>query len=106
MIEVRGVHPIEAEEPVHLVDVAITGDFDSVDWVAITQPDSTCPPEDWQVPYDERELPRLPDGRARGVFFFHYLDLLKPLQIGSTPVALPAPTPLPSDLAGVRYEAP
>ena len=106
MIEVRGVHPIEASEPVHLVDVAIAGEFDEVDWASITQPDPACEPDNWQVPYDEQELPRLADGRARGVFFFHYLDLMKPLQVGSTLLTMPAPTPVPSDLAAVNYEEP
>jgi hypothetical protein len=27
MIEARGIHPIEAAEPVFMVDVAISGDF-------------------------------------------------------------------------------
>jgi hypothetical protein len=106
VIEIRGVHPIEASEPVHLVDVAIAGEFDAVDWGSITQPDPAGAPDNWQVPYDERELPRLADGRARGVFFFHYLHLMQPLQVGSTPLTLPAPTPVPSDLAAVNYEEP
>lgn len=106
MIEVRGVHPIEASEPVYLVDVAISGEFDDVDWDSITQPDPGHPPEDWQVPCDERELPLLPDGRARAVFFFHYLDLTKPLVVSTRPIALPRPTPVPEDLATVRYEQP
>jgi hypothetical protein len=106
VIEIRGIHPVEASEPVHLVDIAISGNFDAVDWSSITQPDPALAPENWQVPYDEQELPRLADGRTRGVFFFHYLDVTKPLQVGSTLIELPRPTSVPVDLATVMYEEP
>jgi len=106
MVQIRGVHPIEADEPVHLVDVAITGEFDDVNWGAVTQPDASMAESDWQVAYDEQELPPLADGRARGAFFFHYLDLDAPLRFGMDLVTLPAPTPLPADLADVQYEEP
>jgi hypothetical protein len=106
MIEVRGVHPIEASEPVFMVDVAISGQFEDVDWGSITQSDPDLPPENWQAAYDERELPRLPDGRARAAFFFHYLDPTKPLMFSSKPISIPRPTPVPADLAAVQYEQP
>ena len=106
MIQIRGVHPIEATEPVHLVDVAITGTFDDVDWAGVTQPDASMAESDWQVAYDEQELPPLSDGRARAVFFFHYLEPTAPLRFGSELVTLPTPTPVPSDLADVQYEEP
>ncbi len=106
MIEIRGVHPVDATEPVHLVDVAISGGFDDMDWGAITQADPELPPDNWQAPYDERELPPLPDGRARAVFFFHYLDVTKPILVSSKPTVVRSPTPVPADLATVQYEQP
>jgi hypothetical protein len=106
MLEIRGVHPVEAPEPVHLIDVAISGEFGEVEWIEITQENPDLPPDRWQVPWDERELPQLPDGRARAVFFFHYLDLEKPLMVSSEPVKVPAPTPLPPELRAVQYEEP
>lgn len=106
MMEVRGVHPIDADEPVHLVDVAIAGKFDDVNWDAITQSDPTQPRDNWQVPYDEQELDSLPDGRARAAFFFHYLDASRPLETDGGRVDLPDISPLPSELAQIPYEAP
>ena len=105
-IEVRGVHSVEASEPVHLIDVAIRGAFHEVDWGAITQELVGQPRENWQVPYDERELSALPDGRSRAAFFFHYLDLGRPLLVGPVVVPMPDVTPLPADLIGIDYEEP
>jgi len=106
MLEVLGLHPVAADEPVHLIRVAIDGEFDDVDWGEITQPTPGEPRESWQVPYDEQELETLPDGRAQAVFFFHYLDVTKPLETPFGSVPLPAPTPIPKELASVKYEAP
>lgn len=106
MIEVRGVHPVEADEPVHLIDVAISGDFDDVDWGSITQPEAGKSPENWQAVYDERDLGRLPDGRTRAVFFFHYLDVNRPLESAHGPLHLPEPSPVPDELRLIRYEEP
>jgi hypothetical protein len=106
MLEIRGIHRVAADEPVHLIEVAIDGSFDDVDWGAITQALPNQPREDWQTVYDEQELPALPDGRARGVFFFHYLDLDRELITPAGSLVLPSPTPTPSDLAQIVYEAP
>jgi hypothetical protein len=106
MLEIRGVHPVIATEPVYLVDVAIDGAFDDVDWEGITQSDPHQPRENWQAVYDEQELPLLSDGRARAVFFFHHLDLGRPLLTSSGPIAIPPLSSTPADLASISYEEP
>ena len=106
MIEVRGVHPVEAREPVHLLDVAVSGDFEDVDWGSITQEDPSMTRDNWQVVYNEQENGVFPDGRVRAVFFFHYLDLSRPLETAYGQVDLPTATPLPRELSGVEYLEP
>jgi hypothetical protein len=59
----------------------------------------------WQAPYDERVVSET-DARARVVFFFHYLDLNKPLLTPTGALALPAPKKMPARLKAIMYEAP
>jgi hypothetical protein len=107
VIQVRGVHPVAgAAEPVYLIDVAIDGSFDDVEWESITQPDPAQPRENWQAVYDEQELGHLPNGRTRAVFFFHYLDLSHPLQSGYGELVLPQPSAMPEDLREIEYDQP
>lgn len=106
MLGIRGVHLVKASEPVYLVDVAIDGSFDQVDWGTITQVVKDQPRENWQAVYDERELGTLPDGRGRAVFFFHYLELNQPLLFGSAQLPLPRATPVAAHLVDVEYEPP
>jgi hypothetical protein len=41
MLEVLGVYTVrDSDQPVHLIEVAVSGSFDAVDWGSITQPDS------------------------------------------------------------------
>jgi len=100
-VEILGVHPILAKQPVHLVHVVTTHQFENVDWCKFTQPRFDLPNDSWQVPYDERLLESLPDGRARVVFFFHYLDIARPLLTPAGLLPLPAPTPVPAHPAPI-----
>ena len=71
MVRVLGVHPIAAQEPVHLVEIEVIGVASEVDWGSFTQPMPGSSRDDWQAPYDERPVPAHP---GRWCFFFHYLD--------------------------------
>lgn len=59
-VEVIGVHPIEADEPCHLVEVVIRESTGDVSFDEFTQADDSSSRSDWQVAYDERVLS--PDG--------------------------------------------
>jgi hypothetical protein len=87
----------------YLVEVfAVPVDAD-IDWGAVTQPVEGQPRANWQVPYDER---RLRKEENRWAFFFHYLDLTRPLQTQLGDRALPDPTPTPPHLGSIVYEVP
>jgi hypothetical protein len=103
-VEVVGVHPIEAGEPCHLMEVVIRG-ASGVDLARFTQADESLIRDDWQVPYDERVLAHGED-EVRPAFFFHYLDLSRPLVTPFGPVALPSESPVPAHLSGIEYERP
>lgn len=105
-VKVVGVYPIEAREPVHLVEISIEGGTaDAFDLGEVTQEMANTPRMNWQAPYDERVIAEA-DGKTRLVFFFHYLDLNKPLVTPAGEFALPAPVKLPPRLKGIVYEAP
>lgn len=121
VIEVLGVYPvIGAEEPCHLLEVAVTGVSDDWDVGGFTQQMEGVDRSNWQVAYDEHFLneggtcdldrkvyyrrPAGPDFRL--VFFLHYLDLSKPLLTPFGSVPLPAEQPLPERLAFVEYDPP
>lgn len=98
-VRVIGIHPIAADEPLHLVELeADSGDFD---FGAVTQEVSGQPRSNWQAAYDEREV-----GENRFAFFFHYLDIAKPLLSPVGPLALPPESPVPKHLQGIEYEQP
>jgi hypothetical protein len=101
-IVIRGVHPINAPEPCHLIELQVA-DSKSIDWSAITQELADQPQENWQVPWDERPID---DDETRWAFFFHYLDLKKPLLTQDGPVTLPKPTPIPKHLNEIEYDPP
>lgn len=105
-VELLGVHPIVSEQPAHLVHLIMTHEFDEVDWCLFTQVNPELDRSSWQVAYDEHLLERLPDGRSRVVFFFHYLDFARPFLTPAGPLPRPAATPLPADLAHIEYEEP
>lgn len=117
-IEILGVHPVEAEEPCHLIEL-VAHDSDLETLVAeITQEVPGEPRDNWQAAYDEHYLDRsghevltphyaaqVPPGRdARVAFYFHYLDLDRPLLTPAGPLSIPRPTVRPERLAFMVYE--
>jgi hypothetical protein len=89
-----------------LVEISIDGGaVDAFDVGEVTQEMPDRPRMDWQAPYDEHVISET-DGKARVVFFFHYLDLNKPLLAPGGELALPAPKKLPAHLRNIMYEAP
>ena len=99
-LRVIGVHPVPADEPVHLLEVELRG-AGKFDFGKVTQRDPKLPRKNWQVAYDEQEL-----GSGRFAFFFHYLNLDLPLETQFGPVPLPPETPMPDHLKGIEYEQP
>ncbi len=100
-----GVHPVEAEEPVHLIELLVEGDVDAFDIGSVTQEVAGQPKMNWQAPYDERVLEES-ESKVRYAFFFHHLDFKKPLLIGSDSLLVPAPKKLPAHLQDIEYESP
>jgi hypothetical protein len=101
-IEIVGVYPVEAPEPCHLVEVRFDEPPDNLDWGKVTQEVDGQPQSNWQVPWDEQPL----DEETHWVFFFHYLDISKPLLTPLGPCELPRPTDLPDYLSATEYEQP
>jgi hypothetical protein len=105
-MEVVGVYRVaEAVEPCHLVEVLLDPPHAHWDWGNVTQEVPGQPRDNWQVPYDEQLVDEV-SGRGRYVFFFHYLDLRRPLLTPAGPVLLPNPQPLPPRLQHIEYFAP
>ena len=104
--KIAGVYPVEADEPVHLIEISIEGGaVDGFDFGEVTQEMADMPRMNWQAPYDERVISET-DTRARVVFFFHYLDFTKPLLTPAGELALPPPKEMPARLKEIVYEAP
>ena len=121
--EAIAVYPIDASEPVCLVEMRFRGLDGFFNVGEITQEIPGEPRANWQVPYMERILnsagdsvladdsvaatrPDLWKGEVRMVFFFHYLDLKRPLKTPFGDVRLPAKTKLPDRLSMIQYEPP
>ena len=122
-VEAIGVSPVDADEPCHLVELAIRGSEGRFDLADFTQADPGKPREDWQVPYAEKLVDPSGDwvewdlwdgpgdealwrGTFRLAFFFHYLDLQAPMATPFGEVLLPAPSPKPARLDEIIYEPP
>jgi hypothetical protein len=104
-VRIVGVHPVPAEVPVHLIELEVEGPIDEFDFGRVTQELPAQPPANWQVAYDEHELSR--EGKhARFAFFFHYLDLGRPLLTPFGPASVPGESALPRHLQAVEYEQP
>ncbi|MDX1964606.1 MAG: hypothetical protein SFX18_15755 [Pirellulales bacterium] len=96
---VIGIHPIPAEEAVHLVELeSNTSDFD---FGVVTQEVFGQPQSNWQAAYDELQI-----GEKRFAFFFHYLDTTKPLMSAAGLLDLPPESTLPEHLQDIKYEKP
>jgi hypothetical protein len=102
-MRVVGVHPVEARQPVHLIELEAQLEDMPIDWPSITQSLEGRDSSYWQVPYDEHTVP----GRNwHWCFFFHYLDVSRPLSSQSGDLPLPAASPAPDHLRFMRYEEP
>jgi hypothetical protein len=102
-IVIRGVHPIEADEPCHLIEIELIDVTGGLNFADFTQDIAGRPRENWQVAYDEEPLD---DGECIWTFFFHYLDFAKPLLTPEGPMKLPPATPLPGHLRRREYWPP
>src|SRR5690242_6923671 len=98
---VVGIHQVEAEEPVHLVELQVEGSVDDFDFGEITQEEPGKQRNNWQAAYDERKI-----SENRAAFFFHYLDTTRPLLTSAGPLALPPESPVPEHLQNIEYEKP
>ncbi len=103
--KIIGIHPVRAAEPVHLIVLLIEGDFEGFDFGKVTQETEGQPKANWQVAWDERLLEKA-EGKARYAFFFHYLNLEKPLLTPAGTLQLPRPTRVPPHLQDIKYESP
>src|SRR5262249_11970226 len=104
-LEVVGVHPVDAPEPCHVVEIVLRNRDERFDFGTITQEVPGLSSREWQTPWDERVLSEDESG-IRDAFFFHGLRLDKPLLTPFGEVQLPQPAPLPPHLKGVKYEGP
>ena len=121
-MKVIGIYPIKASEPVHMIEMSTEDSITLFDLSSITQEVSGQPKENWQVPYMEHILnqdgteilandleimakPELLQGNLRLVFFFHYLDLQKPLISPWGKIILPDETEKPERIK-IQYEEP
>lgn len=102
-VQVVGIHPVRALEPVHLIELIVGDQLSVLDWSSITQPVEGQDVTYWQAPYDEREVPGV---AGNWCFFFHYLDLARPLTSNLGALPLPQESPLPEHLRFIKYEEP
>ena len=113
-VDVIGLYPVETPEPCHLVELLIAGGKPADVMASITQEAPGQSRDNWQVPYDEHYLsadgasPEEPAlaSETRVAFFFHYLDLRRPLLSAAGSLQLPAPSSRPTRLEFIRYEPP
>lgn len=115
-----GVYNVEDNPNVYLIEVASDHSPDIVDVGQITQEVEGQPRDSWQSPWDEKYLDDkgeniigdyfdVPKGgdKTRLVFFFHNVDLSKPLLTEEGPLVLIPPTALPDRLRDkLVYESP
>jgi hypothetical protein len=85
----------------YLLEVEVDPTGSEIGWDSITQPMRNQPRENWQAVYDEQ---RIGTEGNRWVFFFHYLDLTRPLRTEFGELVLPRPTPMPSRLSSIVYD--
>src|SRR5687767_9197554 len=117
-LQVIGVHPVEeAPDPCYLVELRVGPELPPLDLTVVTQPTFGLPGSGWQAPVEpylldadgsagqplEGDIARAVPTPARLAFFFHFLQLDRPLLTPIGPLQLPAPTPRPARLAFIRY---
>jgi hypothetical protein len=120
-VEVIGVHPVANAASCFLVEAVSAGSPALPDFAQFTHPLPDSPRSEWQVPYDEKLLddqgrqivadlsgtvPEPWPSRARVAFFFHHLDVRRPLRTPFGDVPLPLPTTMPERLSFLTYEEP
>ena len=122
-IKIIGVYPIKAREPVHLIEVQVNDSPGKFDLSKFTQEVPNVDPSNWQAPWDEcildetgeqviadwyvaQRKPELWVGTVRMTFFFHYLDLSRPLQTPFGETNLPASSEKPGRLSAIKYTPP
>jgi hypothetical protein len=122
-IEVIGLHPVPATEPIHLIELLVRDAQGFFDIGGITQEVAGQPRSNWQVPYmehilnssgdeilaDDLDAPNMPElwkTDMRLAFFLHYVDVSKPLKTPFGNVRLPAESELPIRLGMIQYEEP
>lgn len=120
-MRVIGLHPVEDVDGCYLIEAVVLGASTQPDFGSVTQSRGARDRSDWQVAYDERLLDsegrsvqadlfltRIDDwpGDARVAFFFHELDIARPLSTPFGDVSLPLPSNRPERLAMLAYEAP
>ena len=120
-MRIVGVHPVDGAARCYLIESIITDATIQPDFGKITQPDRDRARSNWQVPYDEKLLAddgesvlvdlfltRVEDwpDQARVSFFFHDLDVKRPLDTPYGDATIPPPTPRPARLKMLVYEAP
>lgn len=103
--KIIGVHAVEADQPVHLIDLLVEGDMDGFDIGEITQETPGQPKSNWQAPYDERVIEESKQS-TRFAFFFHYLDFERPLLTPVGSLSVPPATKAPVHLKDIEYESP
>ncbi|MEA1952069.1 MAG: hypothetical protein U9N87_11830 [Planctomycetota bacterium] len=101
-IQIVGLYPISANEPCHLVEVELQTPSEEFNFGSVTQEWPNEPEDNWQVAYDEQQVSGHGE-RSRWVFFFHYLNLDRPLLTPLGSLTLPDPTPLPDRLEYIKY---
>jgi hypothetical protein len=116
----NGIYSLENLPDVHLIELSIDQSPEKVDVGAITQELEETSSGSLQSPWDEKYLDAdgtkvigdwadIPKGQShtRLLFFFHFLNLQKPLMTQFGPLTLTTPTPIPDRLNGlVHYESP
>ena len=122
-IDVIGVYDVEANAPVHLIEILVKNSNSIFDLAEITQEIPDQPRRNWQAPWDEkildhagkkiiadyftaREKPELWIGNIRMAFFFHYLDFSRPLMTPFGPITLSNEGSKPNRLSEIEYESP
>ncbi len=122
-IEIIGVYTVDSEIPVHLIEILVQNSQGVFDFSKFTQELPDQPKEYWQVPWNEKLLDKDDDkiiaddllllkekqlwaGDLHIVFFFHYLDISRPLITPFGLVDLPKEEPKPARLSQIVYESP